>query len=96
MKAVITAIGEPLDGDVSNPKRLELTLAKVKFNQALAYEKSGDTDTAQNTYYQIAGGFGHLLEVELGKKNIEQIEDAKDVITAIVEMPDSGASNPEE
>ncbi|RKU24437.1 hypothetical protein C6503_00940 [Candidatus Poribacteria bacterium] len=96
VKAVITAIGEPLDADVSNPKRLELTLAKVEFNQALAYEKSGDTETAQNTYYQIAGGFGHLLEVELGKKNIEQIEDAKVLMTAIVELPDGGVSNPEE
>ena len=95
-KAVITAIGEPLDSDVSNPKRLELMLGKVKLNQALAYEKSGDTDTARNTYRQIADGFGHLLEVELGKENIEQIEDAKVVITAIVKLPDGGVSNPGE
>ena len=71
-------------------------MAKAQLNQALAYEKSGDTDAARNSYHQIAGGFGHSLEVKLSRKNIEQVEDAKVVITAIGEPLDTGVSNPKQ
>ena len=94
-KAVIVAIGEPLDMHVSNPQKLEFELDKAKLNQALTHEKSGDTEAAQNLYHQIAGGFGHSLEVKLSRKNIEQVEDAKVVITAIGEPLDTGVSNPQ-
>ena len=93
-KMVIATIGEPLDSDVSNPKKLEFKLATSKLNQVLAHEKSGDADTARNTYHQIAGGFEHSLKVELARKNIEQIEAAKVVVTAIGEPLDGGVSNP--
>ena len=94
-KVVIAAIGEPLDTDVSNPQKLEFELAKTKLNQALAYQKSGDTESARNFYQQIAGGFGHSLEVKLSRKNIKQVENAKVVMTAIGEPLDTGVSNPQ-
>ena len=83
VKSVITAIGEPLDGDLSNPKNLAFGLPQEKFNQALASQQSDDTDTARNTYQQIADEFGHTLEVKLATQNLEQIKDAKVVITAM-------------
>ena len=94
-KVVIAAIGEPLDTDVSNPQKLEFELAKTKLNQALAYQKSGDTESARNFYQQIAGGFGHSLEVKLSRKNIKQVENAKVVMTGIGEPLDTGVSNPQ-
>ena len=95
VKTVITAVGEPLDSDVSNPKNLEFTLAKATFNQILADQKSDDTNVTSNLYQQIAHDFGHTLEVQLAKQNLQQIEDAKVVMTAIAKLLEGEGSNPE-
>ncbi len=93
-KAVIAAIGEPLDTDVSNPKKLEYVLATTELNQALAHKKSGDSEALRTVYHRIAGEFGHTLEVGLTQNSVERVESAKVVIAAMGEPLDADVSNP--
>ena len=95
VKAVITAVGEPLDSDVSNPKNLEFTLPQATFNQILADQKSDDTNATPNLYQQITHDVGHILQTQLAKQNLQQIENAKVVMTAIAKPIEGEASNPE-
>ena len=93
-KAVIAAIGEPLDADVSNPKKLEFVLTETQLNQALAHKKSGESEALRAVYNGIAGEFGHTLEVGLAQNSVERVESAKVVIAAIGEPLDADVSNP--
>ena len=93
-KAVIAAIGEPLDAEVSNPKSLEYVLAEAQFNQALAHKKSGNSEALRAVYNGIAGEFGHTLEVGLARNSVKRVESAKVVIAAIGEPLDAEVSNP--
>ena len=93
-KEVIAAIGEPLDADVSNPKKLEFALTVAQLNQALAHKKSGDSEALRAVYNGIAEESGHTLEVGLAQNSVELVEEAKVVITAIGEPLDADVSNP--
>ena len=93
-KEVITAIGEPLDADVSNPKKLEFVLTESGLNQALAHKKSGDSEALRATYDRIVGEFGHTLEVSLAQNSVARVESAKVIIAAIGEPLDADVSNP--
>ncbi len=93
-KAVIAAIGEPLDIDVSNPKKLEFVLTASELNQALAHEKSGDSEATHAVYRGIAGELGHTLEVGLAQGSVERVESAKVVIAAIDEPLDGDVASP--
>ena len=93
-KAVIDAIDEPLDADVSNPKKLEFVLTESELNQALAHKKSGDSEALRAVYNGIAEEFGHTLEVGLARNSVELVEEAKVVITAMGEPLDADVSNP--
>ena len=93
-KVVIAAIGEPLDIDVSNPKKLEFVLTASELNQALAHEKSGDSEAARAVYRGIAGELGHTLEVGLAQGSVERVESAKVVIAAIDEPLDGDVASP--
>ena len=75
-----------------SPEIRKFVLASAKFNQALAYEKSGDPDAARATYKEIIDEFRTTLEAGLAQKSRELIEDAKVLIAAIDELLDvSGA-----
>ena len=67
------------------PEIRKFVLIEAKFNQALAYEKSGDSESARNTYKEIVDEFRSALETGLTKKSRELIEEAKAVIDAIDE-----------
>lgn len=70
------------------PEIRKFVLMEAKFNQALAYEKSGDSEAARNTYKEIVDEFRSALEAGLTQKSRELIEEAKAVITAIGEPLD--------
>lgn len=75
-----------------SPAIRQFVLASAKFNQALAYEKSGDPDAAGAAYKEIIDEFRTTLEAGIAQKSLELIEDAKVVIEAIGEPLDiSGA-----
>ena len=93
-KEIITAIGEPLDTEVSNPKKLEFVLTESELNQALAHKKSGDSEALRAVYNRITGEFGHTLEVGLAQNSVERVESAKVIIAAIGEPLDAEVSNP--
>ncbi|MYA71606.1 tetratricopeptide repeat protein [Candidatus Poribacteria bacterium] len=84
-KEVIAAIGEPLDADVSNPKKLEFVLTEPELNQALAHKKSGDSEKAHLAYHEIADEFVRRLEADFAQNSLERVESAKVVIAAIAE-----------
>ena len=71
-----------------SPEIREFVLASAKFNQALAYEKSGDPDDARAAYKEIMDEFRATLEAGLAEKSRELIEDAKVVIASIGEPLD--------
>ena len=71
-----------------SPAIRKFVVAGAKFNQALAYEKSGDPDAARAAYKEIMDEFRTTLEAGLAEKSLELIEDAKLVITAIDEPLD--------
>ena len=71
-----------------SPEIRKFVLASAKFNQALAYEKSGDPDAAGAAYKEIIDEFRTTLEVGIAQKSRELIEDAKVVIAAIGEPLD--------
>ena len=64
-------------------------LAEAKFNQALVYEKSGDSAGARVTYKEIIDEFRTTLETGLAQKSLELLEEAKIVIAAIGEPLDT-------
>ena len=70
------------------PEIRKFVLMEAKFNQALAYEKSGNSESARNTYKEIVDEFRSALETGLTKKSRELIEEAKAVIEAIDEALD--------
>ena len=71
-----------------SPEIRKFVLMEAKFNQALAYEKSGNSESAHNTYKEIVDEFRSTLEVGLTEKSRELIEEAKAVIDAIDEPLD--------
>jgi tetratricopeptide (TPR) repeat protein len=72
-----------------SPEIRTFVLMEAKFNQALAYEKSGNSESARNTYKEIVDEFRSALEVGLTEKSRELIEEAKAVIDAIGEPLDA-------
>ncbi len=71
-----------------SPEIRKFVLASAKFNQALAYEKSGDPDAARAAYKEIVDEFRTTLETGIAHKSRELIEDAKVVIASIDETLD--------
>lgn len=70
------------------PEIRQFVLANAKFNQALCYEKLGDTAMAHAVYEKIIDEFRNTLEAGLAQKSLEMIENAKSVIAAIDEPLD--------
>ena len=77
------------------PEIRKFVLMEAKFNQALAYEKFGDSDAARNTYKEIVDEFRSTLETGLAEKSRELIQEAKMVIAAIGEPFDIDISKAE-
>ena len=75
-----------------SPEIRKFVLAEAKFNQALAYEKSGDSAAARATYKEIVDDFRTALEAGLAQKSLELIGEAKEVIAAIGEPVDTSAA----
>ena len=71
-----------------SPEIRKFVLMEAKFNQALAYEKSGDSESARDTYKEIVDEFQSALKTGLTEKSRELVEEAKAVITAIGEPLD--------
>lgn len=71
-----------------SPEIRNFVLAEAKFNQAIVYEKSGDSDAARAAYKEILDEFRTTLEAGIGEKSLELIEDAKVVIAALGETLD--------
>ena len=75
-----------------SPEIRKFVLAEAKFNQAIIYEKSNDSEAARAAYKEIIDDFRATLEVGISEKSLELIEEAKVVIAAIGETLDiSGA-----
>ena len=70
------------------PAIRKFVLMEAKFNQALAYEKLGDSASASSTYKEIVDEFRSALETGLREKSRELLEEAKAVIDAIGEPLD--------
>lgn len=70
------------------PEIRKFVLMEAKFNQALVYEKSGNSEAARDTYKEIIDEFRTALETGLTEKSLELIEEAKAVIDAIGEPID--------
>ena len=66
----------------------KFVLTEAKFNQALVYEKSDNTDAARNAYKDIIDEFRSTLEAGLDQKSQELLEEAKVVIDTIGEPID--------
>ena len=71
-----------------SPEIRKFVLAEAKFNQAIVYEKSGDSDAARAAYKEILDEFRATLEAGLGEKSRELIEEAKVVVAALGETLD--------
>ena len=78
-----------------SPDVRKFVLMEAKFNQALAYEKLGNSDAARNTYKEIVDEFRSTVETGLREKSRELIEEAKAVIAAIDEPSDIDISGAE-
>ena len=78
-----------------SPEIRKFVLMEAKFNQALAHEKSGDSESARNTYKEIVDEFRSTLETGLREKSRELIAEAKAVIAAIGEPFDIDISKAE-
>lgn len=70
------------------PEIRQFVLANAKFNQALCYEKLGDTAMARAAYEEIITEFRNTLEAGIEQKSVEMLEIAKSVIAAIDEPLD--------
>ncbi len=70
------------------PEIRKFVLTEAKSNQALVYEKSGNTSAARDTYKEIVDEFRTALEAGLERKSLQLLEEAKVVITAIGESID--------
>ena len=70
------------------PEIRKFVLTEAKFNQALVYEKSSNTDAARNAYKDIIDEFRSTLEAGLDQKSHELLEEAKVVIDTIGEPID--------
>ncbi len=71
-----------------SPEIRQFVLANAKFNQALCYEKLGDTAMARAAYEEIIDEFRNALEAGIEQKSLEMLENAKSVIAAIDEPLD--------
>ena len=71
-----------------SPEIRRFVLTEAKSNQALVYEKSGNTDAARDTYKDIIDEFRNTLEAGIETKSRELLEEAKAVITTIDESMD--------
>ena len=72
-----------------SPEIRKFVLTEAKFNQALVYEKSGDSAAARAAYKEIIDDFRSTLETGLSQKSLELIEEAKAVIATIEEPLDT-------
>lgn len=72
-----------------SPEIRKFVLAEAKFNQALVYEKSGDSTAARAAYKEIVDEFRTTLEAGLAQKSLELLGEAKEVIAAIGEPLDT-------
>ena len=63
----------------------EFALANAKYNQALCYEKLGQSDEALSLYEDLIDQFNENLEKAIQEKSLELILDAKELITHIPE-----------
>lgn len=72
-----------------SPEIRKFVIAEAKFNQALAYEKSGDSAAARAAYKEIIDEFRTTLEAGLSQKSLELLGEAKEVIAAIGEPLDT-------
>ena len=70
------------------PEIRKFVLAEAKLNQAIVYEKLGDTDGARAAYKEIIDEFRTTLEAGIAQKSLEVIKDAKVVIADIGETLD--------
>jgi predicted negative regulator of RcsB-dependent stress response len=77
------------------PEIRKFVLAEAKSNQALVYEKSGDTESARAVYKEIIDEFRSALEAGIAHKSRELLEEAKAVIAAIGEPFDIDISGAE-
>ncbi len=75
------------------PEIRKFVLTEAKSNQALVYEKSGNTSAARDTYKEIVDEFRTALEAGLERKSLQLLEEAKVVITAIGESIDVSNAN---
>ena len=66
-----------------SPEIRKFVLTEAKSNQALVYEKSGNTVAAGDAYKEIIDEFRSALEAGLERKSLERLEEAKEVIAAI-------------
>ena len=66
-----------------SPEIRKFVLTEAKSNQALVYEKSGNTVAARDAYKEIIDEFRSALEAGLERKSLERLEEAKVLITAI-------------
>lgn len=71
-----------------SPEIRRFVIAGAKFNQALAYEKSRQPDSARAAYKEIIDEFRTTLETGIAEKSRELITEAKVVIAAIDEPLD--------
>ena len=67
------------------PEIRKFVLAEAKFNQALVYEKLGDTDAARDVYKEIIDEFRSTIEAGIVQKSRELLEEAKGIVAAIDE-----------
>ena len=70
------------------PEIRKFVLTEAKFNQALVYEKSGDSGAARDVYKEIIDEFRRTIEAGIVQKSRELLEEAKAVIDAIGEPLD--------
>ena len=70
------------------PEIRKFVLAEAKFNQALVYEKSGDSGTARDVYKEIIDEFRSTVEAGIVQKSRELLGEAKSVVAVIDEPLD--------
>ena len=63
----------------------EFAIGNAKYNQALCYEKLGQTNEALSLYEDLVGQFRENLERAIQQKSLELILDAKELISHIPE-----------
>ncbi|RKU29917.1 hypothetical protein C6499_07545 [Candidatus Poribacteria bacterium] len=75
------------------PEIRKFVLTEAQFNQALVYEKSGDSGAARDVYKEIIDEFRSAIEAGIVQKSRELLEEAKGVVAAIDEQLDLSDAN---